>query len=100
MGRFPPPPPRERGGVQEGIKNHPSRSDEYHEVMALLKENPGDKDLMRHKEELSILMRIDEFDEEMSRLRLDMKEGDNKMLARVASLARKRDEQRRKMKIG
>ena len=91
-------PPPDKGEVQEGIKNHPSRSDEYHEVMALLKENPGDKDLMRHKEELSILMRIDEFDEEMSRLRLDMKEGDNKMLARVASLARKRDEQRRKMR--
>ena len=87
-----------RSDLNAGVKSRPSRSDEYHEVTALLKENPGDKDLMRHKEELSILMRIDKLDEKMSHLRLNIKEGDDKTLAKIAGLARKRDEERRKMR--
>ncbi|OHB06016.1 MAG: DNA primase [Candidatus Zambryskibacteria bacterium RIFCSPLOWO2_01_FULL_47_14] len=73
-----------------------SRADEYHEVIELLKENPEDKDLRKHKEELSTLMRIDELDEEIALLRLNMVEGDEKMLKKISALQRERDEEKRK----
>lgn len=74
-----------------------SRSDEYQEVMELLKENPEDKDLEKHKDELSTWMRIDELDEEISLLRLNMDENDVEKLKKVAELAKERDEHRRKV---
>ncbi len=74
-----------------------SRSDEYREVLELLKENPSDKDLTKHKEELSILMKIDKLDEEIALLRLELVEGDEAMLKRVSALQRERDEEKRKV---
>jgi DNA primase len=74
-----------------------SRADEYREVTELLKENSGDKDLAKHREELSILMRIDELDEKITLLRLNIDENDEKTLKKLDILTRERDEERRKM---
>lgn len=74
-----------------------SRADEYHEVVELLKENPDDKDLQKHKEELSVRMRIDELDEEIALLRLNMVEGDEDVPKKINTLLRERDEERRKL---
>lgn len=76
-----------------------SRADAYHEVSELLKENPEDKDLKKHKEELSILMRIDELDEEIALLRLNAMEGDEAMLRKISALQRERDEAKRKVLV-
>ncbi|MBX4181276.1 DNA primase [Candidatus Parcubacteria bacterium] len=81
---------------KESIKRR-SRMDEYHEVTELLKENPDDKDLLRHKEELSIRLRIDELDEEIALLRLKIGEGDESVLRELSKLTRQRDEERRKV---
>ncbi|MFZ2484827.1 MAG: DNA primase [Minisyncoccia bacterium] len=78
------------------VRKH-SRADEYREVTELLKENPGDEDLVKHSKELSILMRIDELDEEITLLRLNIDESDEKTLKKLGALTRERDEERRKM---
>ncbi len=74
-----------------------TRADEYQEVLALLKENAGDKELEKHKDELEVWIRVDELDEEISLLRLHMDENDEEKLKRIAELARERDEYRRKV---
>lgn len=74
-----------------------TRQEEYDEVAALLEENPGDKDLQRHKEELLIRMRIDELDEEIGLLRLKTDDGEDETLLRVNKLIKDRDEERRKV---
>lgn len=74
-----------------------SRTDEYHEVLELLKENPDDKDLLKHRDELAVWMRIDELDEEIALLRLQVGDGEEKTLEKIGKLTRERDEERRKM---
>ena len=82
---------------QSALVKKITRSDEYREVIELLKENPEDKDLKKHKEELTILMRVDQLDEEIALLRLDLVEGDEVMLKQISALQRERDEEKRKV---
>jgi DNA primase len=84
------------GEPKEDIRRR-SREEELGEVRALLKENPEDKDLLKHEEELSRLMRIDELDEKIAELRLKIGGDDAEALGRIDSLIRQRDEERRKM---
>ncbi|MCR4279671.1 MAG: DNA primase [Candidatus Zambryskibacteria bacterium] len=74
-----------------------SRGEEWEEVVALLEENPGDKDLLRHKQELSIRIRIDKLDEELVLERLNVKEEGDEALMKINKLIRERDEERRKL---
>lgn len=74
-----------------------SRSDTYNEVLELLKENPDDRDLLRHKDELSIRMRVDELDGEIAVMRLNLVEGDEEMLKKITNLQKERDEEIRKV---
>ncbi len=74
-----------------------SRKEEMQEVAELLKESPQDKDLLRHHEELSHLVRIDELDLAIEECRMKVAHGDEEALAEVAKLSKQRDEERRKM---
>ncbi|MBX4206235.1 DNA primase [Candidatus Parcubacteria bacterium] len=74
-----------------------SRSEEYGEVVELLKENPHDPDLLRHHAELSSHMKIDQLDEEIAALQFEVENGGEEVLSKISTLVRQRDEERRKV---
>lgn len=74
-----------------------SRREELDEVLSWLKEDPKDRDLLRHEFELRKLVRIDELDEEIMKLRRELHGGDSGALERIARLTRERDEEKRKV---
>lgn len=74
-----------------------SRQEEFEEVEALLKETPGDKDLIKHHAELSQRIKLDELDEKIEILRLEVARGVEEAISEIEKLTRKRDEERRKM---
>ncbi len=71
------------------------RADEFHEVGELLKENPQDKDLLKHHSELKSLMKIDELDAAIEALQINVKDGE--VHKKILELSRERDEERRKV---
>lgn len=73
------------------------RLEEYQEVVALRKESPDDRELLKHEAELVNLIKIDEFNERIDDLRAKLAYGDESVVEEVARLTRERDEVKRSM---
>lgn len=82
--------------VVESTTRKRLRSEEYQEAKALLKDDPENKDLLRHLAELESLIRIDELDLEIKSLQSKMNKGD-KVQMKILELNREKDELKRKL---
>jgi DNA primase len=82
---------------EERVRGIRSRKDELDEVTRWLKDNPEDRDLLRQEAELKSLIRVDELNEEIAKLRLEMSKGGDEVFSRLAALTKERDVEKRKV---
>ncbi len=90
-------PASEEEKESEEVPLRRSRKEELEEVEAILKENPNEPELVKHRDELKMRVGLDELDEKIEALRLVLARGDESVITEIEKLSRERDEVRRKI---